>query len=212
MLRQVERSVRKWEGGRTETAYIDLQSPRSFTLAGWLEHAGQQLNLAKTPRSLADFYEGIQSLLSSGRHPVLLLDEFEEVSFRPTEFSREFFATLRSCGLLGLSTITASRITINEISAPSDSTSPFYNTFALISLETFSEANVENFLKADREGMTPFTEVEREAVRTFAKGHPLALQIAGFHIVEARRTGESVAAATRRANDDMTVHLPDWQI
>lgn len=209
LLRQVERLVRSW-GAATEIGYMDLLSPRSFTLAGWLEHVGQQLNLASTPRSLADFYEAIESVVSSGRHPIMLLDEFEEFSLRPAEFTHDFFATLRSCVNMGLSIITASRRPLNEVSGPSDSTSSFPDTFALLSLDTFSEANVRDFLKADREGMMPFKDEERETIQTFAKGHPLALQIASFHVIEARRKGESLAAARRRANDDMQAYLPAW--
>jgi hypothetical protein len=210
LLRQVERLVRSWEGLAAEIAYIDLRSPRSFTLAGWLEHTGQQLNLAKTPGSLADFNEAIESVVFSGRHPILLLDQFEDLSLRPTEFTSDFFATLRSCGSLGLSIITASRRPLNEVSGPSDSTSPFHSAFPLLSLGIFSEANVEDFVKADREGMMPFTDEEREIIRRFAKGHPLALQVASFHVLEARRKGASLAAATRRANDDMQAYLPSW--
>ena len=166
--------------------------------------------MAKTPGSLADFNEAIESVVFSGRHPILLLDQFEDLSLRPTEFTSDFFATLRSCGNLGLSIITASRIPLNEVSGPSDSTSPFHSTFPLLSLSTFSEANVEDFVKADREGMMPFTDEEREIIRRFAKGHPLALQVASFHVLEARRKGASLAAATRRANDDMQAYLPSW--
>ena len=210
LLRQIERLVRSWEGAVAEIAYIDLRSPRSFTLAGWLENAGQQLNLAKMPGSLADFNAAIESVVFSGRHPILLLDQFEDLSLRPTEFTSDFFATLRSCGKLGLSIVTASRRPLNEVSGPSDSTSPFHSTFRLLSLGTFSEANVEDFVEAAREGITPFTDDEREIIRRVAKGHPLALQVASFHVLEARRKGESLAAATRRANDDMRAYLPSW--
>ena len=60
-------------------AYMDLQSPRSFTLAGWLEQAGRRLNLSGSIASLADFYDAVESTLVGGIHPVLLLDEFEEL-------------------------------------------------------------------------------------------------------------------------------------
>ena len=210
LLRQVERLVEKWEGASAMTAYIDLQSPHSFTLDGWLEQAGRQFSWSKAPRSLADFFEAIESTLSTGVHPILFLDEFEEVMSRPTEFTRDFFVTLRACGELGLSIITATRQPLSEITEPGELTSPFYNEFPLLSLGIFSQGNAEDFLNVDRSGMPSFTVEERKAVLEFAKGHPLALQIASFHIVEARQRDYSLTSAMRRANDDMNAHFPSW--
>lgn len=210
LLLQVERTVKEWEGAAAVTAYTDFRSPRSFTLDGWLEQVSRQFNWSKVPRSLADFSEAIESTLSSGIHPVLFLDEFEELALRPTEFTRDFFVTLRSCGQRGLSIITTTRQPLSELTEPDYVTSSYYNTFALVLLTTFSQADAEDFVYMDRHGMIPFTSEEAKAVLDFAKGHPLALQVASFQILEARRRDERLTAAMRRANDDMKVHLPSW--
>jgi hypothetical protein len=208
LLRQIERSMEEWEGTEAVTAYVDLRSPRSFTLDGWLEQIGRQLNCATTLRSLADFLAAIQSILASGNHPILLLDEFEELTLRPTEFTSDFFLSLRSSGLLGLSIITTSQKGIDEMSGPSDTAFEYFKTFAPVPLTGFSYTNVEDFLHIDREGMDQFKPDERKAIQDFAQGHPLDLQIASFQVLEAKRRGESLSAAIRRANDYMKAYLP----
>jgi hypothetical protein len=177
-------------------------------LDGWLEQIGRQLNCATTLRSLADFLAAIQSILASGNHPILLLDEFEELTLRPTEFTSDFFLSLRSSGLLGLSIITTSQKGIDEMSGPSDTAFEYFKTFAPVPLTGFSYTNVEDFLHIDREGMDQFKPDERKAIQDFAQGHPLDLQIASFQVLEAKRRGESLSAAIRRANDYMKAYLP----
>jgi hypothetical protein len=172
LLLQVERIVKEWEGAAAVTAYTDIQSPRSFTLDGWLEQVSRQLSWSKAPKSLADFSEGIESTLSAGIHPVLFLDEFEELALRPTEFTRDFFMTLRFCGQRGLSIITATRQPLSKLTEPGHETSPYYNSFALVPFATFSQAAAEEFVNMDRHGMIPFTSEEGKAVLDFAKGHP----------------------------------------
>jgi len=207
LLRQVERVASEWEKAAV-VVYLDLQDARCFTLSGWLGRAGRQFGWPTPPASLAEFADCVDAMLSEGRHPVLCLDEFEELTLRRPEFTRDFFLTLRSCGQQGMSMITASQKPLSDLTEPGDPTSPFYNTFPLLRLGPFADADAKDFVNFHRTGVPPFTPVEKEAILEFAKGHPLALQIACFHVLEAKGSGESLAAAMRKAADDMRAHLP----
>jgi class 3 adenylate cyclase len=209
LLKHLERIAPNWNAAAV-VAYIDLQSPRSFTLAGWLEQVGRQFDWPNPPSNLADFSEAVDNAISTGQHPVLCLDEFEETLMRPTEFTRDFRLTLRACGQKGMSIITVSRKPLSELTEPADSSSPFYNTFPLLPLASFTKADAEDFITFSRPGVPAFTVEERKAILEFAKGHPLALQVACFHVLEARVSGDLLIAAVQRATDDMRAQLPSW--
>lgn len=206
LLRQVERMA--VTNSDTLVAYLDLQDPRCFTLSGWLAFVGKQWNWSQIPYDLVDFAEGIEKMLTAELRPVLCLDEFEEPASRRSEFSRDFFLALRSCGQRGLSIVTTSLRPLNELTDISDPTSPFYNTFKLLELDVFTEIDAHDFISIYRPGVQSFTEDEKKAILSFAKGHPLALQVACYYILEARETGEILALAIQRAATEMKAALP----
>jgi hypothetical protein len=206
LLKQVERlSVEQWRD--TLVAYLDLQDPRCFTLPGWLRVVGKQWNWSNTT-SLGDFAEGIEALLSRRIRPVLLLDEFEEPASRHSEFTRDFFLTLRSCGQKGLAIITTSKRPLNELTDSNDPTSAYYNTFPLMELDGFSQGDAHDFVSIYRSGVPSFTPEERKEILGFAKGHPLALQVACYYVLEARENRESLTSSLRKAADEMKAILP----
>lgn len=209
LLRQIERTAPKWDAA-ARVAYLDLQDPRCYTLKGWLSLASRQCKWATTPATLADFADCLDAALSQGQRPVLCLDEFEELTARRDEFTRDFFMTLRSCAQLrgGLSVITVSQRPLSDLTDRGDPTSPFYNTFPLLRLGPFTPADAEDFLNLYRAGVPRFNDDERRAILDFAKGHPLALQVACFHVLEAKGGGASLVAAIQQAADEMKVLLP----
>jgi uncharacterized protein len=210
LLRHVERVAPEWNDA-TAIGYMNSQLPQCFTLSGWLRRVSQQLGWPAPASDLGEFAESIEAMLANGRRPVLCLDEFEEVVQRRGEFTRDFFLTLRSVGERGLSIITASREPLSELTDPSDvAVSPFYNTFPLVRLDPFSEAEASEFVSLYRPGVPPFTAEERTMILTFAKGQPLALQVACFHFLEARENGQSAAAALYGAEEEMKALLPTW--
>jgi class 3 adenylate cyclase len=207
LVKQIER-LNIGQYPDTLVAYLDLQDPRCFTLLGWLTLVGKQWTWPTTARSLVDFAEGIEEMLARGIHPVLLLDEFEEPILRHSEFTRDFFLTLRSCGQRGLVIITTSKRPLNELTEISDPSSAFYNTFPLMKLEAFKETAAQDFVSIYRSGVPSFTKEEKETIHDFAKGHPLALQVACYYILEARENSESLTSSMRKANDEMKATLP----
>lgn len=206
LLLHVERRAAEWEPSAS-VAYLDLQDPRCYTLSGWLALAARQFGWTPAPATLADFADRAEQTLADGRRPILCLDEFEHLRTHRDEFTQDFFMTLRSCGQRGMSIITASQRPLHELTDTSDPTSPFYNTFPLLRLGPFSAADAEDFLNLHRPGIPPFKPDERAAILDFAKNHPLALQLACFHVLEAREDNTTLAALQRSA-DDMKAHLP----
>jgi len=144
LLRQIERAAPKWDS-TARVAYLDLQDPRCYTLKGWLALASRQCNWTTPPATLADFADCVDAALSGSQHLVLCLDEFEELTARRDEFTRDFFMTLRSCAQRGLSVVTVSQRPLSELTDRHDPTSPFYNTFPLLRLAPFSPADAEDF-------------------------------------------------------------------
>jgi class 3 adenylate cyclase len=211
LLRQVERAADRWDKQTDEgtaVAYLDLQDPRCHTLAGWLKLAARQCKWTTPAATLTDFAECVEAALAQGRRPVLCMDEFEELATRRAEFTRDFFQTLRSCAQQGLSIVTASQRPLSELTDHGDPTSPFYNTFPLLRLGPFRPADAQDFVNLHRPGTSAFTPDEKAAILEFAKGRPLALQVACFHMLEAKQNGDSLTAALRQAADDMDAHLP----
>jgi class 3 adenylate cyclase len=206
LLRQVERAVAGWDQ-QAAVAYLDLQDPRCYTLSGWLGLASRQCHWSTPASTLAEFAECVEAALTQGLRPVLCLDEFEELTTRRAEFTRDFFLTLRACAQQGLSIVTASQDPLSELTDRGDPTSPFYNTFPLLRLGPFRPADAEDFVNLHRPGTPALTAEERSAILDFAKGHPLALQIACFHVLEARQNAGGLIAAIQESADDMNAHL-----
>jgi hypothetical protein len=207
LLRQVERMAVHW-GGNAVVAYLDLQDPRCFTLSGWLEHAARQLGLATAGgMDLVKFSEGLDDLLNQGCQPILCLDEFEELTYRRQEFTRDFFAALRSCGQKPISILTASQRRLRELTDASDPSSPFYNIFPPLELGPFAPADAEDFVNVDRPGVSGFARAEKKRILDFAGGHPLALQVVCFHVLRAKETGNGLETGLANAADEMTGYL-----
>jgi serine/threonine protein kinase len=210
LLLQLERVIPLREP-KAIVARLDLQLPQCFSLSGWLQRAGRQFGWKTPPAELAEFAERVEEMLAEGSRPILYLDEFAELTLRPREFTRDFFSTLRACGQQGLSIVTASDRPLSELTDPTDRVvSPFYNTFPLVRLGAFSHEDTAAFVALERPGVPAFTPRERAAILEFAQGHPLALQVACFRVLEERGHGETLEAILRRAAEDMSAHLPSW--
>ncbi len=207
LLRQVERIAAAWIPSAV-VAYIDLHDPRCITLAGWLKLVAKRWGWTEPASDLADFADRVEAMREAGQVPVLCLDEFEQLVARPEEFTPDFLKGLRSCSQQGMPIVTASKRKLSDLTDPGDATSAFFNIFPLLPLGRFSERDAADFVTVQRKGVSPFTEDERKAILSFAGGHPLALQVACFHVVESRQNGDRLEAALCRAADDMNAHLP----
>src|SRR5262249_29479655 len=163
--------------------------------------AGRQFGLPPAAVDLVKLSEHLDTLLTHGRQPVLCLDEFEELTLRRGEFSRDFFVALRACGQKPMSIITASQKRLHELTDPHDDRSPYHNIFPAVELGPFAAADAADFVSQRRPGVRPFKAEEKAGILAFASGHPLALQVACFHVLEAAEHGEDWGNGLRNAEN-----------
>lgn len=212
LLLQIERVVSQWENNAVY-AYVDLHDARCYQLVGWLETVSEKLLWRSPARSLADFNKRIEEMVSREMLLVLCLDEFEEFTKRREEFTRDFFMNLRHCGNLGMTIISASQAQLNELTDPDDPTSPFYNTFPPLFLGPFGDDDVHDFVSKLRPNTPSFDEEEKEAIKNFSRGFPLALQVACFHVLNSKKRRTSLTAALDMAARDLEAygHSTSWR-
>lgn len=211
LLRHIQREAGGWFTEDCCVALIDSQLPQCFTLSGWLKRASKQFDWSQPVTDLADFADRVEDDIQSGRRMVLCMDEIPELIARREQFPRDFLLTLRSCGQLGLSIVTAAIKPLSEFTDPSDQdVSPFYNTFPLLPLGRFTDDEAQDFVKLTRPGLGKLKKPDRKTVLKFAGNHPLALQVACQHAFEASQYGEDVSAALQRADEDLRTQIPGW--
>ena len=177
-------------GDEYRVAYIDMQDAKYHTVKGFLKHSLKELGSDPVVISsnshnenLIAFSDSIEDLRKEIK-PVLLIDEFENLTKRPEEFNNDFFDAMRSLGYHGnIAYVTASLHALKWLCTVGNFTSPFYNIFSQLSMGLFSPEETTEFLSAKREGVE-FSEKEIEFIKKIAKNHPLHLQIACYHVLE----------------------------
>jgi hypothetical protein len=210
LLLQVAREILTWQP-TSVVAAMDMQHPACFTQSGFLGRAATQFGWPASSVTLTEFAERIEAMCREQVRPVLTIDEFEEFTMRRGDFGRDFFLALRSCSQLpsgGLSIITTSRRPLSQLTDRDDPTSPFYNNFHRLTLGPFAPKDAEDFLTVFRPGISGFTPEEKARIQEFAHGHPMALQIACYYVVEAKVSGGPLSVGLRGANDEMRTLMP----
>jgi uncharacterized protein len=209
LLQHIVRLAPTWNE-QFVAVYADPKDARYQTVAGFLSHA--TASLSRSVYNLVDFGKLVDEMTAEGKRPVLCIDEFERLMDFPEEFNEVFLDTLRSLGNCGLAIVSASRKPLNQI-VPSDKAySPFYNVFDLLPLRTFRSEDVEDFLNYHRSGVADFTPEEKDAIRTRARNHPVALQVLCDHVFRAKGYGDLLGEAFRDADEDIRAIMPEWKV
>ncbi len=170
--------------------YLDLDSPYCHTLNGLIQHTLGLLELPTLKKpTLEQFYECVENLNSKKKvWSVFLMDEFEHLTQRNTEFKDSFFESLRSLGnnnLAGI--ITASQKPLKDLAQQGKLTSPFFNIFHQIDLGEFTDGETQTLLSRGS-----FNQEECNEIKKIAGNHPARLQIVGNLIYEVKTNNEIV--------------------
>ncbi len=164
---------------------------------------------------LADFFDLLGDM---GIHVVLLLDEFETITYN-ANFGPDFFGGLRSLAIHhDLALITSSRLELIDLCHSDEvRTSPFFNIFANVNLRGLTPTEVEALLDGSLEGTgVEFTAGERQAVVEVGGYHPFFTQVAAHFLWDAHddglAEGERIPYMRRHFEVESEPHFADyWQ-
>lgn len=190
--------------------YVDMQDARCETLKSFLALVGKQFGWPSVGENMADATEHFESMVKNGKRPILCMDEFENLMKNHDNFGENFLVNLRACGKM-VALITSSKKPLCEIIPSDHPTSAFFNQFRRNELGGFAQEEAEDFVNYYRPGVERFSDEEKAAILIFAENHPLALQVACFRVLNAKRNGDTLHDALKKAREDMKGHLPgEW--
>ncbi|MFB3883284.1 MAG: AAA family ATPase [Armatimonadota bacterium] len=185
----------KMLGPDCAAAFVDLLSSRHHTLDGLLGSIADGLGVALAapsggaPEKLAAFEGRIRALRGSGKLPVVFLDEFEGLASRVEQFGDGLLESWRSLGNDGqMAFVCTSARPMEEVTKQSELTSSFYNIFGQVKLTEFTEAEARQFARHAMK-LGGFELTEEAFLLRVGKQHPLRLQVAAWHLFEARQSG-----------------------
>ena len=165
-----------------------------------------------------DLAECMDNLEDQGLSIVLLIDEFENVGGN-VNFGPDFYYGLRSLAIHhDMALITSTRVDLVEISHSEEvRSSPFFNIFATINLQPFSQDDITALLtRYLEEAEVSFTALEVEHLLTLSGRVPFFAQMALHFLFEAYQQGEDEAErltyVEQRLNEAAPPHLENyWQ-
>ena len=197
LLHQAAHRAPKLLGQNCRAVYIDLLSAKHHTLDGLLRalvhgFTNEDVTLMgwTGPEKLAAFEDAVRRVRSKGLMPVAFLDEFEAVAARKEELGDSLLESWRSLGNDGqMAFVTSSAQSLDRVTHESGFTSSFYNIFAQVKLGEFTDRDARAFaLHAVRAGN--FDPPDEMFVLRVGGKHPLKLQVAAWHLYEAKQAGQ----------------------
>ena len=147
----------------------------------------QRLEIPGADISYRNFERILRQFIRQNRKPIIILDEFEQMSRNP-HLDPDFFSGLRALtAKYPLAFVTASKYPLLNLTYANASalSSPFFNIFAGVRLSLFSDAQArEVIINLAQRGQANFDSDTVAAILALAGPHPLFLQIAAFHAFE----------------------------
>ncbi len=185
-------------------AYIDSGEQPQKTYEDFLTFISEQLIVQNQDRLAAlqtqsrrdanGFRHFLEEIKARGLHPVLLLDEFENIAGKE-QFEPSFFFFLRAQANVGkVSYITASKKTLDKICHADLIGSPFFNIFSTYKLgPLISNEALELITIPSQQAGRPFSSIEIEWVQNIAGRHPFFIQRTCYFLFEAKGYYEQAA-------------------
>jgi hypothetical protein len=180
-------------------AYLDLQDGRYHTLTNllsgafhqWVSQVGE--GVPPPILDLAGFSRMVRSLNKDSYQLVLCLDEFENLTKRPHEFSDDTFEAWRAlANERQIAFVTASQHPLADLIKSGGLTSNFYNIFTQLDLGLLDEASARDLLAIPmtRQGLSVPTLAVDELL-SFCGNYPFYLQMGAFYFCDALTSGVS---------------------
>lgn len=192
-------SVRAGErlGPDCRTVYIDMLSAAHHDLDGLLKAIlagiGAETTFAvedSPAEKLAAFDAAIRKVRGRGCLPVAFVDEFEHLASRKQQFGNSLVESWRSLGnddQMGF--VTSSESPLEEVTQECGLACRFHSIFVSMELKEFTQEETQAF--ADRAVRVGGFEAADKAFLLKVGGqHPLRLQVAAWHLFEARNAGQ----------------------
>jgi len=182
---------------KTLIAYADMKDAANHTPADllnaiwlqWWERVRPGNNVPV--RNLAEFVTAVRKLNAAGFHPVLFVDELEQLAWRSASFDDGFFAAWYELGREGLvQFVIAAHSTPADILAQADLKSSFYELFQSVNLGLLDESAALSLLTSPirRAGMS-VPDGAAEYLYLHAGPHPFFLHLAGLYLFDAIADG-----------------------
>ena len=199
LMRYIQSQASGWADG-ISISYVDLTDARCRTSEGLLAQIAFGWKSEKIS-NLIGLTDIVEKMTTSGKRPLLLIDEFGEFTRLQSDFAGELMRTLRSCGEAKmLSTVTSSRRPLSELVSKTDPSSPFFNTFPTVRVRELTDNESQEFVKRYRPGIR-FSQQEQSEILRFAKNHPLKIMSACYFVILAQLHGGSLEEAIQLAED-----------
>jgi len=182
-------------------AYVELSDANCRTLDGLLKTILQRLGageMAGNKSALAEFQDAIVALNTGGKHPVVCLDEFEELTDHPDQFTLDLYDSWRYLiNQHAVAFVTGSKTPLIDLQELGFS-SPFFNVFTHLPLGELTDDEARELIARCAECDRPFTPIEQSEAMLLAGNHPYRLQLAGSLAYEAKANGRAVDWAKLR--------------
>ena len=184
------------EKKRFKFIYLDFLDPLLKTPKSFVETIFEDLEIPFKNESdpLIQLAKQCRKLNEKQVLPVLLLDEFEEITKRKDLFNDDFIDGLRSfCNSGNFVLVTASKYTLKSITDKGGLTSPFWNIFANVPIGEFA---FDDILNEQALFLTKFwskdyalepTENEKKFLISFPSRHPIKIQIISYWLLSNRK-------------------------
>ncbi len=142
--------------------------------------------------TLAEFSTTVRHFKSLDFSPVLCLDEFENLTKRPQEFTDDVFESWRALGNAGqLAFMTVSQHPLSDLIESGGLTSNFDNIFNQLDLALLEETPARNLLVEPlSRSQIAVPQAVGDDFLAFCGPHPFYLQMAGFYLCDALNNGD----------------------
>ena len=182
--------------------YFELSDAHCRTLDGLLDGILKQLGAGQLDgkkSALTEFQDAIIALKTRGAFPVVCLDEFEELTDHPNQFTPDLYDSWRFLiNQQAIAFITASKSPLIDLAQTLGYTSPFFNVFTYLPLGELTDDEARELIARGADCDHAFTPTEQNDAWLLAGNHPYRLQLAGSLLYQAKADNRAVDWAELR--------------